>query len=374
MSMKQKWVVATEKRLIHEADCLGDLLEQIRGYVSPVLIGEQQWKRLVKRVYELPVTVAALPFGFEIPLHDPNPGADFGVSLVGGSRAAEFFKKADRTDTTNSTVAGIARFLDETDREESNLRRIVGRKMLLEYDIDSALPGTSPYPGIFLYPDGETFAHGIDGRQFKDISAMLDGVDSTVSRNPDINERRHVERVCRALEPDTQFAAAGTFPSRSRIARLTLMGFKKRHAVTEFLDRVDWPGQSSIVDTTLLRFDERNAYDRLGVHLDVNAAGVGPALGLSLYAQEGQWVKSGHYWAAIIYCMRDAGIAVPEKLSAVQEWAAGSESVSGKSGPFVMVRGIHHFKITLTGDQVSSVKGYIFVMLFSWPLDLTSSD
>ena len=152
------------------------------------------------------------------------------------------------------------------------------------------------------------------------------------------------------------------------------MGFRKKNNVKKFLERVNWCGQQSAVEATLSPFEDRDAFERLGVHLDVHATGVGPTLGLSLYAREGQWLKGGESWTAIIEGIRETGIAIPEKLSELQNWASRSEPFTGKSGPFVVVRGIHHFKITLSGDRVDSVKGYIFLLLFSWPLDLSSSD
>ena len=329
---------------------------------------------MLSRVGELPVTMAAFPFGFEIPLHDPRPDADIGLSLVGGSRTAEAFKEAQRSGSAHPIMTGIAGILEETDREESALCRIVGRKMLLEYDVHSASTGALPDPGIFLYPDQQALAGGDADGKSEDIGVMLDALDSAVNRDPDPGERRQVEQVYRALGTDTHIGAAGTFPSRTRMVRLALMGFRKKNNVKKFLERVNWCGQQSAVEATLSPFEDRDAFERLGVHLDVHATGVGPTLGLSLYAREGQWLKGGESWTAIIEGIRETGIAIPEKLSELQNWASRSEPFTGKSGPFVVVRGIHHFKITLSGDRVDSVKGYIFLLLFSWPLDLSSSD
>lgn len=374
MSIEQTWAMATEKRLVREAGGMGELLEQFRDYVSPRLVGAREWERLVARVRELPVTMAAFPFGFEVPLHDLRPGADFGVSLVGGSRTAELFQEMVRSGKADPATAGVARFLDETDREESPLRRIAGRKLLLEYDIDSAAPGEAPEPGIFLYPVGEALAGGGSGGQLEDIGALLDALDSGANRKADDRERRQVESVYRALDHGAHVGAAGTFPSRRRMVRLALMGFRRAPAVSEFLARAGWPGQCSLVDSTLAPLEERGAFARVGVHLDVHEDGLGPTLGLSLYAREGQWVKGKEHWTAMIDGIREAGIAAPEKLAELYNWAAGSQPLSGKSGPFVMVRGIHHLKITLSGNRIGPVKGYIFMLLFSWPLELPPTE
>lgn len=357
--MQQTWVRATEQRLAREANCLGELLERLRASVSPLLIGAREWEALLKRVGAHPVTLAAFPFGFEVPLHERRPGADVGVSLVGGSRTAELFKETASVTGAGSVASGIAGFLDETDREESPLRRVVGRKLLLEYDVVSAPAGSLPAPGVFLYPEAPW--------RLDDIGVTLDALDSITSRDRDQAERRQVRRVCRVLGPDTYVGAAGTFPARARMVRLALMGFKSAHAVMQFLELAGWPGARALVAATLSPLESRGAFARLAAHLDVHAAGIGSTLGLSLYAGERQWLKGGQHWTALIDAIRESGIALPEKLSALHDWAMGQDSLTGKSGTFVMVRGIHHVKITLTGDQVGPVKGYIFLLLLSWP-------
>ncbi|MDE0284996.1 MAG: hypothetical protein OXI88_12370 [Gammaproteobacteria bacterium] len=371
MSIKQTWAIATEKRLVHEAGCLGELLEQFRDRIPPALIGDREWKSLLARVRDLPVTIAAFPFGFEVPLHESNPRADFGASLVGGSRTAEILQGAAESARADLATAGMVSFLNETDREESPLRRIAGRKIMVEYDIDSPLPDKASSPAVFLYPEGQTLAGGGGEQQLEDLGIILGALDTAVNQEPDSAERQQVELVYRALSRDMYIRSVGTFPGRTRIVRLALMGFNRKGSVTEFLERAGWPGLCSLIDPTLSPIEESGAPAEIGLHLDVDASGVGPTLGLSLYAPEGQFMLKGReYWTAIIDGIRAAGIAVPEKLSALLEWSAGSEPLSGESGPFMSVRGIHHLKITVTGDQVGPVKGYIFLLLFSWPLEV----
>lgn len=370
MSIKQTWAIATEKRLVQEAGCLGELLEQFRDRIPPTLIGDQEWERLLGRVRDLPVTIAAFPFGFEVPLHESNPRADFGASLVGGSRTAEILQEAGQSARADLATAGMVSFLNETDQEESPLRRIAGRKIMVEYDIDSALPGETTSPAIFLYPEGQTLAGGGGEQQLEDLGIILGALDTAVNQEPDPAERRQVELVYRALNPDMYIRSVGTFPGRTRIVRLALMGFNRKGSVTEFLERANWPGLFSLVDATLSPLRELGAAPDIGLHLDVDANGVGSTLGLSLYAPEGQFmVKGKEYWTAIIDSIRGTGSTVPEKLSELLTWSVGSESLSGKSGAFMSVRGIHHLKITVAGDRVGAVKGYIFLLLFAWPLE-----
>lgn len=107
MSIDDHWS-GTEKFLLREANSTGELLERLRGSVSPALIGGPGWERLLERTRSLPATLAAFPFGFELPLHEQEPNADFGVSLIGGSRSASFFEDRGRSRDASPAAAGIA--------------------------------------------------------------------------------------------------------------------------------------------------------------------------------------------------------------------------------------------------------------------------
>ncbi len=360
MSIREDWAT-TEKWLLREANSMQELLEQIRPYISSLLIDGQGWERLLERAGESPVTMAAFPFGFEIPLHDPRPKADFGVSLVGDSRTAAFFQERNHSGDADPIAAGLAWLLDETDREDSLLRRVIGRKMLLEYDVDLEPHGTRQAPGIFLYPIEDALVG--DGRRFQDLGAVYDALVSVSGWSPDIVEREQLEQVYRTLTPDTCVKAIGTFPSRERLVRIAVTGFRKARDVVAFLERAGWPGQRSIVDDTVSFFEKRDAFAYLGVHFDVRASGVGPSLGLSFFAQEQEWLKDIRHWTALIDGLREHGCALSEKLSELADWSTGSTTLFGKSGPYMLVRGIHHVKLVIAEGQVEQAKAYVFFLM-----------
>ncbi len=360
MSIREDWVT-TEKWLLRQANSMGELLAQIRSHISPRLIDGKGWERLLERAGESPATMAAFPFGFELPLHDPRPKADFGVSLVGESRTAAFYQEKNRSGDDDPIAAGLAWLLDETDREDSLLRRVIGRKMLLEYDVDLTPRATRQDPGIFLYPVGDVLAG--DGRRFQDLGAVYDALVSAVGRSPDAGEREHLEQVYRTLTPDTCVKAIGTFPSRARGVRIAVTGFRKARDVVAFLERAGWPGQRSIVDDTVSFFEKRGAFAYLGVHFDIRASGVGPTMGLSFFAQEQEWLKDIRHWTALIDGLREQGCALSEKLSELANWSTGSTTLFGKSGPFMLVRGIHHIKLVIAEDQVEQAKAYVFFLM-----------
>jgi len=81
-------IAISQERLAGEGATMHDLLGRLRDRISPVLIGEQEWEHLLARAGTLPITMGAQPFGFELPLHDRRPRADFGVSRASGSGTA----------------------------------------------------------------------------------------------------------------------------------------------------------------------------------------------------------------------------------------------------------------------------------------------
>lgn len=367
MSITEQWI-NTEERLLHEADSLGALLERLRDYVSPVLIGSEEWDKVLERAYGLPVTMAAFPFGFEIPLHDSRPGADLGVSLVGGSRSETVFEKKRKSKDADPSISGIARLLSEMEPEDSALRRVIGRKMLLEYDVDQMPTGMPPPPGVFVYPVEKRLIGDGSDRSLQELRTVADAVASATGWELNEAERRQVDQVYLAMQPDMEMRAIGAFPSRGRGIRLAATEFRKAEDVVGFLERANWPGQHAVVASTVERFKERGAFAYAGVHYDVTENGVGPKLGLSFFAQEGQWLKEIRHWTPLIDGIHEDQLAVPEKLSELVAWSSGSDALPGKSGSFVLVRGIHHIKFTLVDDRIEQVKAYIFFLIFAWPL------
>lgn len=342
---------------------MGHLLAGLRQHISPRLIDGRGWELLLERARETPATMAAFPFGFEIPLHDPELRADFGVSLVGDSASAAHYQEKGKAPNADSSTAALARLLDETDPEDSDLRRIVGRKMLLEYDIDVASPEARPDPGIFLYPVGDVLAGG--GKRFHDLATVYEAIVSACGWTPDAAEREQLERLYLTLEPDFLIRAVGGFPSRERIVRVAVTGFRKADELARFLENAGWPGQVSKVDSIVSFFDGRDAYAYLGAHFDVRPEGLGPAMGLSFFADEREWLKDIRHWTALIDGVRDHGCVISEKLSELAAWSTGSTTVFGKSGAYMLVRGIHHLKFTIAVDRLEQVKGYVFFLMMS---------
>ena len=367
----EEGLAVTQERLADEADSLAELLGRLRRFIAPALVGDREWDALLEPARHLPATMAAFPFGFELPLHDRRPRADLGISLVGGTGPAMYFEDRARSGEADRSAAGIARILRETEPDRSPLRQVIGRKMMLEYDIGPAAGDARPEPGIFLRP-AERPIVGSAG-QVGDVGVVLDALVAALGWRPDGAEKRSAERVYLAQPPGTRIDSFGAFPSRERAIRLAVTGFGNSSDIASFLERAGWTGPGATVASAISRFEERGGFVSLGVHLDVLSGGLGPTLGLSVLAKErvakdpGYWLDRPQLWKTFVEGLRVEDLVVPEKLSALAGWCARPTTLFARSGQFVLLRGIHHFKIVLDRGRPEQVKGYAFMVLIATP-------
>ncbi len=359
-------VALTENRLAEEGGVLSDLLRHFRDRVSPVLIGDPEWELVLERAGRLPITMGALPFGFELPLHAQAPRADLGVSLASGTRTAAFFLERAR-DPKDATARAIGRLFRRMDAEDSPLREIVGRKLMLEYDIGPGRGDDDSLPGMFLRP-GERPILGARG-QVNDVRLVVDALASCVGWELTGAERRNVERVYLAQPEDTRMDSFGVFPSRSRTIRLAVMGFQSPAAFASWLEAIGWPGRLSAANSVIERFRERAHVVRTGANLDVRDAGVGPTLGLTLIVKQ-RYTKGSRYWLdgltdwePFLEALGHEELVFSDKLAALAGWVSKPTTLFAKSGRYVLLRGIHHIKLVVSENQLRQAKAYVFLVL-----------
>ncbi len=360
-------VTLTQDRLAEEGGTMGDLLGHFRNRVSTTLVGDREWQRVLDCAGTLPITMGALPFGFELPLHEREPQADFGVSLASGTRPAAFFRERALADKTDETAGAITRLFGQMDAEDSPLRDIVGRKLMLEYDIGSAQGGERSLPGLFLRP-GERPIMGGCG-QADDAATVVDALVSCLGWEANAATRENVKRAYLAQPDDTRMDSFGVFPSRSRAIRLAIMGFKSGRETCSYLEDAGWPGETSAVESVIARFRERANIVRAGANIDVHEEGVGPTLGLTLIVKQ-RYTKDSRYWLdgltdwdPFLEALSHEDIVVPEKLAALADWVSTPSMLFAKSGRYVLLRGIHHIKLVISGDRLRKAKAYVFMVL-----------
>ncbi|MCY4599376.1 MAG: hypothetical protein OXF27_05595 [Acidobacteria bacterium] len=360
-------VALTQDRLAEEGGTMGDLLGHFRDRVSPVLVGDPQWERILACARKHPITMGALPFGFELPLHERGPEADFGCSLASGTRPAAFFEERARNATADATARSVARLFRDMDAERSPLRDIVGRKVMLEYDIGSAREGERALPAMFVRP-GERPIVGARSQE-EDVATVVDALVACAGWERNDAERLNVERAYRAQPEDTRMDSFGVFPSRTRSIRLAVMGFKTQQELRSYLEETGWPGRIAAVDAVISRFRERANIVRTGVNIDVQAGGLGPTLGLTLIVKQ-RYTKDSRYWLdgltdwdPFLDALRQEALVVPEKLEAVAGWVSKPTLLFARSGRFVLLRGIHHMKLVISGNELQKAKAYVFMVL-----------
>ena len=360
MSLNPDWA-RTERCLAPVAESMGHLLARLRPHISPrVLDGPALW-RLLDRAAQVPVTTAAFPFGLEVPLHVPEPRANFGVSLVGGSLTAKYFQNAGNVEGTDPSLARLASILDKTDRETSILRRVVGRKMGLEFEIDEDAERTDP--GMFLYPEGDVLIGGA-GR-FRELDTVHDALISACGWSHDPAERRALDCLYETLPSNRRIRRVGTCPSRERVIRTVATDFTTADEVTSYLERAGWTGDASAVGDMVSFLDERGAFVYLGLHFQVSANGLGPELGLSVYVHETDWLKDISHWAPAIEAIGERELALSGKLEELLKWSNGTATLLSEAGPIMLVRGIHHIKLSIVGGRVGPVNAYVFFLAMS---------
>ena len=182
-------------------------------------------------------------------------------------------------------------------------------------------------------------------------------------------ERENVERVYLAQPADTRMDSFGIFPSRSRAIRLAIMGFKSQPEICSYLENAGWPGRISAVESVIARFRERANIVRTGANIDVREDGLGPTLGLTLIVKQ-RYTKDSRYWLdgltdwdPFLEALSQEDIVVPEKLAALAGWVSKPTALFAKSGHYILLRGIHHIKLVVSGNRLREAKAYVFMVL-----------
>ena len=360
-------VILTQERLATEGDTMADLLRRFRKYVAPALVGESEWERILDRAERLPITMSALPFGFELPLHSSRPQADFGASLASGTRSAEFFLTRARADKTDATAGAILRICEQMETGNSPLSDIVGRKLMLEYDIGSARAEQDALPGLFLRPN-ERPIHGANGQE-NDVVMVADALAACIGWEVSDAERKYLQQAYLAQPEDTRMDSFGVFPSRSRAFHLAVMGFTSQQAVCQYLEDTEWPGQTSAVHAVMTRMTDRVRLAGFGLNINVQGDGLSPMLGFTPIVKR-RYTRDSRYflddisdWRPFLQALGQERIVHSDKLKALAGQVSKPTMLFAKSGRYVLLQGIHHIKLVIADNRLQKVKAYLFMVL-----------
>ena len=335
-----------EERLLSEAESLGDLLLDFKSFVSPALLDETGWPSILAATEQWPATCGALPFGFEFPLLDPRPGADFGITLVSRGETADWIRRQAHAGTAPAFIRRLARLLDAM---STTLRREIDRAML---EIDIVTPGSrsSREPGMFVYFRARPPDRPNDRRH--EVDAVFAAMNAAVGRPDDQNEFRLAERVSRAVPAGASLISVGALPGRDRGFRLSVNGFAEGGDAAAFLRRVGWNGRYDALAEAVVRLEKRRAFDRLGLMLYGCPEGLETRLGLHLLR------RTPSEMPVLLDALAGEG-CVEGKLSGLRATAASPVVLWGRTGEFALQRGISHVKLVLSDTGFEQVKAYV---------------
>ena len=108
---------------------------------------------------------------------------------------------------------------------------------------------------------------------------------------------------------------------------------------------------------------------RSGANIDIEEEGIGPTLGLTLIVKQ-RYTKDSRYWLdgltdwdPFLKALSHEELVIPEKLEALSHWVSRPSRLFAKSGQYVLLRGIHHIKLVISGNALRKAKAYVFMVL-----------
>lgn len=337
-----------EERLAAEADSLGDLLAMLEAFVPSSLLDESGWRSVLEVAGCWPVSLGALPFGFEFHLLDPSPRADFGVTLAPGGNAAEWISRSAESATAPEYLGRLARTLAEMKTGASAAGRELGR-IMLEFDLAATVAVAPPAPGIFLYYHQDA-THGRP-----DSYAVLSALNAACGWSDQAGEFDIARRFSLAVKNPVAFVGLGAFPVRGREFRLTASRFPTSADALSFLREIGWPGRYDLLTDVLERMTRQRAYHTLGLMLSGHGDCLRSKLGLYLR----------HYprgWPGTFEALAAEG-CVAAKLAGLESAADNPIALWGKSGEYNLLREVTHIKLALTDAGCEDIKAYFALVL-----------
>ena len=219
-------------------------------------------------------------------------------------------------------------------------------------------PGAADHgtPGVYFRLRREPGPAGHDVRESarRDIARTLARASGWTAA---LAERREVERAFDALPPGARIAQAGAMPDRAeRAVRLVVRDIDAA-AVPEFLARLRWPGR--IASASAVLTDLLEAGPRFALSFDVTARGVGPRLGLEVYAgRGGNWQETRRSdWQPCVARLVERSRCTASKARGLLEWP-GHQKMYFDNAVFLAHQGINHVKVAVAEDVVEA-KGYV---------------
>jgi len=75
------------------------------------------------------------------------------------------------------------------------------------------------------------------------------------------------------------------------------------------------------------------------------------------------WLDGPGDWDPFLAALGHEELVVPEKVAALAGWVSRPQPLFAKSGRYLLLRGIHHIKLVISGNGLRKVKAYVFMVL-----------
>ncbi len=352
---------AAKRPLAPHCQSIGDVLRLVAPRIRPELVDTTGMTRLYHVADQLPAEMA--PFwGLELRLGDPAARADILWEIAQGNGSIS----ALAGDHVAASVLERSAFWDDLSsfaldwRDGSRWQPMLGN-VWLEVDSASAegrvLDSCLDKPCMFWGPYRQT--KGTDRAllaALPELGHRFFGLDIDSS---------HLARFADALPQGATVFQMGVMGARDVVVtRLCLTGLECDTAIA-WLGQIGWPGDLGVVEAVW-----RTYADPLGepaLNIDLMPDGVGPKLGIELYAKENAF--STQPWDAAFCQLQSAGLARTEKIDAlrdlpfIEHYALPTWSADGPQVIYPALScNVHHLKLVIVGAELIEAKAYVGVL------------
>ncbi|MYC58848.1 MAG: hypothetical protein F4X09_01450 [Gammaproteobacteria bacterium] len=337
---------------------LRDVLEALRPQIPESLLAGRGRDRLLQRAGDFPAAVVANLCIFELRLDDPEPAADFSVTVASPSVPQHYLAGADEAAAT-SLKAWLDAYLASKPEPY--------RWLMIEYDLIDIPEERKAAPAINLRSDASLTP---GGAAFE--PACLAGTLSRVHGRSDArHEQRALSRTFAVLPSGAVVVFAAAFPERTpRSVRLVVAEVSAAE-VGPFLDRLRWPGSIP----TVLHFlpELHDVSNSFMMAFDVTPEGALPRLGFEIYPTAvgdrdfrgllSAWrTTRSHHWRGLINRLAEMGLCSQAKADGLLCWPK-QRILYWANGTYGLRMGINHIKIVMDAEHLQA-KAYAGLQCF----------
>ena len=369
MNYDQKYA-DSERLLSFEGDSLAELLENFGERISPVLVSAEHRTRLLSCAQQIPASVAALPFGFMLPLLRDPAGAVLAISLASGTQSAAHYERFKKNAAATAAEAGLSRLLVSTREVDypSPVQQITGRKWILEYDLFGHAEDYRRRPWVVFRTSEQPIIERQADREALEV--VLNEIFDKARWSVHAKKIDQILYLHEVLEAPAEILTLGVFAADDIKFRVGVGGFQGSEELSKFLARVGCvEHQRSAVKSVIGFFENRQILDDLSIRVDLGASGPGSTLRLGLYTKKRaaddprHWLDSTQAWNPFFERLQDLVKFDSKKISALSKWQSPPEALFGRSGLLFLIRGIHHIEVSVCDGRIDDVKAHVFCLL-----------